>query len=445
MSNGKSVCIIGGGIAGLSASVFLAESGYKVTLVESSPKLGGRAYSYFDREREMFFDNGQHLFAGWYKDTFEYLKIIKSFDKLDFQKTLEIFFINEEKKRFILKLPDLPAPFNLLSGLLKFKAFGFNDKFGLMKIKSLLSVKINEPADYGNAFDLLVKYGQTENLIKYFWEPFCMAVFNTTLKNIGVRILINILREGFSGSGKSVLVFPSEDLNKVLVNGAVEYLTGKDARIILSEKVISIDAAEKVNGVNNEKGEKIESDYYVSAVPFYGFRNLTGNKIYEEGDYHSDSLRSSGIVSIHLFFRDEINYEEINKNENGMTGLIGTNVQWIFRKSNRHLSLVISGADDAGITEKENQEIYEMAVSDLAKTIAGFKRDEISGYKVIKEKRATFIPDNESEKYRCPQKTRYDNFFICGDWTDTGLPATIESAVRSAKICCNLINEKENS
>lgn len=444
MSAGKSVCIIGGGIAGLSASVFLTEAGYRVTLVESSPKLGGRAYSYFDMERDLFFDNGQHLFAGWYKDTFDYLKIIGSLDKLDFQKSLEILFINDEKKIFRLKLPDLPAPMNLFGGLMKFKAFSVKDKLGLMKIKSLLAINENETERFSNASELLIKYSQTENLIKYFWEPFCIAVFNTALKNIGAKILINVLKEGFSGSRNSVLVFPKEDLNKVLVDGASEYLKVNDAKVILSDRVKSIEALERVNFVMTEKSGRIESDYFISAVPFFAFRNLTGDKIYSEDGYNSDKLRSSGIVSIHLFFKNDINLKEINKSSSGMTGLIGTNVQWIFRKSSKHLSLVISGADDTGITEEENSEIFQIAVSDLKKTIEGFREDEISGYKVIKEKRATFIPDKESEKYRNPQKTRYDNFFVCGDWTDTGLPATIESAVRSAKICCELIKEKKS-
>lgn len=118
-----------------------------------------------------------------------------------------------------------------------------------------------------------------------------------------------------------------------------------------------------------------------------------------------------------------------------MAGLTGTTVQWIFKKSDNHLSLVISGADNLGLREKSNGDIFEIVLNDLKKTIRGFNEADLSNYKIIKEKRATFIPDKESIKYRPKQKTYLSNFFIAGDWTDTGLPATIESAITSAKIC----------
>jgi protoporphyrinogen oxidase len=110
MSSKKTVTVIGGGVAGLSAAVFLNEKGFKVKLLEASPKLGGRAYSFFDKEKDLFFDNGQHILAGWYENTFEYLKIIGSYDKLNFQKSLEVNFFNTDKEVFKLKCPDLTPP-----------------------------------------------------------------------------------------------------------------------------------------------------------------------------------------------------------------------------------------------------------------------------------------------------------------------------------------------
>ena len=124
----KTVAIAGGGLAGLSAAVFLAQKGFHVEIFESSPKLGGRAYSFFDKGKEMFFDNGQHLLAGWYKNTFEYLKIIGTYDHLKFQKNLEIDFVNSSKQKLKLKTHGLKPPFNLLSGLISFPGFSAKEK-----------------------------------------------------------------------------------------------------------------------------------------------------------------------------------------------------------------------------------------------------------------------------------------------------------------------------
>ena len=137
----------------------------------------------------------------------------------------------------------------------------------------------------------------------------------------------------------------------------------------------------------------------------------------------------------------------LEDNSFGMTGLIGKTVQWIFKRSSRHLSLVISGSDfiDDGqgdsITDSEAKEIYKIAYNDLSSSIIRYDKLQISGSKMIKEKRATFIPYNESDNYRLESKTHIKNLLIAGDWTNTGYPATIESAATSAKNCVNMIKE----
>src|SRR5690606_4068700 len=110
-----------------------------------------------------------------------------------------------------------------------------------------------------------------------------------------------------------------------------------------------------------------------------------------------------------------------------------------------HLSLVISGSDyledgqGETLTDIEAEAIYNIAYDDLCKSIDGFDKLGIAGYKVIKEKRATFIPDNDSENYRLPMETEYENLFLAGDWTDTGYPATIEGAITSGRKCADKV------
>ena len=440
MNPKKTVTIIGGGIAGLSAAVFLNEKGFKVKLIEASPKLGGRAYSFFDKEKNQFFDNGQHILAGWYKNTFEYLKIIGSFDKLHFQNSLEINFINTEKKIYKLICPDALPPLNLVLGLLKFKAFNFWDKFALKNINDLFKEGKDFSGKYSNVKELLVGIKQTENLIKYFWEPFTLAVFNTKLENINVDIFLNIMKLGFKEKVNSYLVIPKVNLNELLINNALKYFEKNEVEVLLNQTVNEIQLnGNEIEFVMMKDGSEIISDYYISTVPFYAFKKLFKENSFNENDFKADKIQSSSIVSVHLFFKNNIKESVIPDNSFGMTGLIGTKVQWIFKRNDHHLSLVISGADEIGITEMSSDEIYKLCLKELKQTISEFDENEISDYKVIKEKRATFIPDNDSVNFRPKQKTRYRNFFIAGDWTDTGLPATIESAAKSSKICAEAI------
>lgn len=138
----NSVTVIGGGIAGLAAAVFLADKDFDVTLIEASPKLGGRAYSFFDKTFDAAIDNGQHLMASWYHNTFDFLKIIGSFEKLSFHDQLEVRFFDENANTYLLKCPKLPPPFHLIAGILKFNALKFNDKKALARLVS--SIKKNK-------------------------------------------------------------------------------------------------------------------------------------------------------------------------------------------------------------------------------------------------------------------------------------------------------------
>ncbi|HMR41831.1 MAG TPA: hydroxysqualene dehydroxylase HpnE [Ignavibacteria bacterium] len=438
----KTVTVIGGGIAGLSAAVFLNENGCKVKLIEASPKLGGRAYSFFDKEKDQFFDNGQHILAGWYNNTFEYLKITGCYDKLNFQKNLEVNFFNTEKKVFKLKCPDMTPPMNLITGLLKFKAFNFKDKFALKNINSILK----DPGKFSDSFEntglLLKSLKQTGNLLKYFWEPFILAVFNTRPEKVNTEIFLNVMNIGFTSGNSSTLVIPEVNLNELLINGAVNYFRDNEIDYLLNsriERIITNESEKKIECVLIENGEKIESDYFISAVPFFGFKKLFDENIYRENNFKPEFLKTSSIVSVHLFLENEITEEILPANSLGMTGLIGTTVQWLFIRNRKHLSLVISGADDLQVTEMDQDEILKLCIADLNNTIPGFDKIKISDHKIIKEKRATFIADEMSKELRLKQETAYSNFFIAGDWTDTGLPATIESAVSSAKRCALLI------
>lgn len=433
----KLVTIIGGGLAGLSSAVFLHKKGYNVQLFESSPKLGGRAYSFYDREKNLYFDNGQHILAGWYESTFEYLKAIGSYDKLDFQSNLEVNFYDTNKNSFNLKTYNLPAPFNLLFGLLNFKALSGSDKFSVFKIYKTFSDKSLE--ELSNVAELLKVIHQTPTLIEYFWEPFILAVFNAKPENINCKIFLEILKNGFSKKSFSNLVIPKVNLNELFIDDALTYFEKNNIKIVEKEKVSKLFLKDNtINYAVTESGSKIKSDYYISAVPFFRFKELFEINDYNQYFKGRGNLHSSSIISLHLFFENEVPADLLKNNSFGMTGLIGTKVQWIFKRNPKHLSLVISASDFLDeLTDESNETIYKNCLSELSKCLNGFDELKVKDYKIIKEKRATFIPDNDSINERPDQKTEIHNFFIAGDWTNTGLPATIESAIKSSKSISN--------
>ncbi|HRE41082.1 MAG TPA: FAD-dependent oxidoreductase [Ignavibacteria bacterium] len=434
------ICIAGAGLAGLSTAVFLkkndAENLFEIDLVESSPKLGGRAYSFVDRDSGLTLDNGQHILAGWYSATLEFLKICNSQFQLNFQKKLEINFYNTEKKYFKLSCPKIFSPLNLFIGILKFDALGLKDKLRFLKIRKLINREAYSP-DYLkkiNVSDLLFELKQTENNIRYFWEPFLLAVFNCKTDEINADVFMNVLIEGFSGNGKSNLLIPDKDLNSLFINNAINFLSDNAVEIKLNKRIEEIFKNNQGNfNVKFNSGESNEYSIMINAASFFRLNEI---KLNFECDL--PKLKTSSIISVHLIFKEYIPEEILKNNSFGMTGLIGTNTQWIFKKSERHLSLVISGADfiehnGKKLIDLDKEEIIKMCTNDLKNCLSGFDTLEISDSKVIKEKRATFIPNIDSINERKKCNSNIENYYFCGDWAETDLPSTIEAAIRNGK------------
>src|SRR4030095_3014316 len=355
----KSVSVIGGGLAGLSAAVFLAKEGFKVSLYEASPKLGGRAYSFFDKSIGDYVDNGQHIFASWYKNTFEYLKIIGSYNKLYFQKQLEVHFTTQRAENYLLKASKLPPPLHLLGGLMNFKALKLGDRVAAIRlINRIKSGKISKSKlENKNANELFAQTKQTKRLIENFWKPFIIAVFNAEPEDTSAFMLAEIIKTGFIEKGGSNLVFPDGFLSDLLVNPAVKYMEVKGNKIKTNKKIDRLCIRKSnITSIITEDNKEIVSDYYISAVPFFDSKNLFANSELLNG---KKGLSPSPIVNIHLKFEKDIT--PIFRNR--FSGVLGANIQWVFKVKNNQLCLVISSAKK--IAEMDKEEIISLSKDEL--------------------------------------------------------------------------------
>jgi len=427
------VCVIGGGIAGLSVSVFLKDNGFDVTLIESSPRLGGRAYSFFDKDLNGPADNGVHILASWYENTFEFLKIIGTYDKLKFQEQLEVNFADLDANGYRFKCPKLPPPLHLIWGLWSYKPLGFKDKIGIIKLlnSAMLEKYSEEELKIMDTSELFRLTKQSANVIDYFWKPFIVAVFNAKPENTSAWQFVQIIKTGFLRSGSSNLVFPKSNLNDLYVYASENYLTKKNAKVLKSSKIIKINYGnEKIESLVLDGNSELKFDYCISAVPFFEFKNLFPENVLN-GMYDSiDNLNPSPILNIHLGLKPG----DLDKiMDDDFIGIVNATIQWVFKVGENRICIVISSADE--LVDKDKNEIVELCKDELLHCMPGFRDAEFISSKVIKEKRATFLPDIASVTSRPGYKTKYNNLFLAGDWIDTGYPATIESAVKSAKIC----------
>jgi squalene-associated FAD-dependent desaturase len=422
----KKCIVIGSGLAGMSAAAYLSRSGVQVEVLEASPKPGGRAYSFKDNETGTLIDNGQHILMGCYNETLNFFKLIGAGDNFIYQDGIKVNFIKENFNLCPLQASRLLYPLNLLSALLKYKALSVEDRLVLLKFFIKLPFIMQKNIRDLSVYDWLKKENQNENIRKAFWEILAVGALNTNIKEASAATFLIILNEiFFRGNKAAAIILPKFGLSESYCANALNFIEEWNGKINFLEQVTEIKVAgDNVEEIVTSKRNLNSFDFVISAVPLYALKKFFTGLI----SVNNLDLQYSSIISIHIWLRE-------NKLREDFYGLINSPVHWIFNHHD-HITLVISDADE--LVDKSKEEIFNIALSELEKYIKTGK-DNIISYKIIKEKRATFVPSKEILNSRPEQITQINNFFLAGDWVNTGLPSTIESAVKSGRAAAELI------
>jgi len=423
----KKVIVIGGGFAGLSAASFLSDSGFKVELLEASPKLGGRAYSLRDETTGSVIDNGQHILMGCYKETLNFLRLIGASKNFIYQDRLKVNFLNEEGKLFRLEATQLFYPLNLLFGLLNFEGLSFINRLLLLKFFLKIFFYSDEELKRLTVHQWLILEGQNEEIRKTFWDFLAIGALNTDTKKASAKVFADILKEiFFKGNDAATIILPKDGLTESYCNDAKNFIEKRNGTISLSEQVNGFEILnERINKVITSKRTIEDFDYVISSVPWLAFNKFG---IHLNKNQNEFNFKNSAILSVHIWLNE-------NKLTEDFYGLIGSPIHWVFNQKD-HIVLVKSDAND--LIDKNREEVFEIVLLEL-KRYLGIDKSNIKSYKVLKEKRSTFIPDNESIYNRPDVSTAIKNFFLAGDWVNTGLPSTIESAVKSGRMAAEKI------
>jgi hydroxysqualene dehydroxylase len=433
------VVIIGGGFAGLTAGVYLSERGFAVTLLERRNHLGGRAYSFPDSTTGDSVDNGQHLFMGCYANTIDFLKKIGGLEKLRFQEHTRIDFLDAKSGLDSFACPALPAPFHVLAGLFKLKGLTVGDKLRAFNLGSTLRGKAKTNGAL-TVSDWLKKLKQSDNINERFWRPMVVATLNESPDVASARMLITVLQEAFGGRREaSAIGISTVGLSDLYTEQAKAFIESHGGEIRTFARVNKILLHErKVTAVALKSGERLEADYLISTTPPNVLAEMLDDELRETDFSYLEKLHSSAIVSINLWFDRPVT-------DCQFIGLIGTEIQWLFNKDaisvkskkSNHLALVISAANQ--YVNRTKHQLVDLALRDLHKLIPQSLEAKLLHSTIVKERDATISHTVESDTLRPTAQTSIANFILAGDWTNTGLPATIESAVLSGKIAAEII------
>ena len=431
------VLVVGAGFAGLSAAVRLAGRGARVLVVEERRRLGGRATSFPDAVTGEVVDNGQHAIFGCYHATFEFLQAIGAAADVRLDDRLEIEIVDRHGVASCLRSTALPPPLHLVGGLLRWPALGLADRVAALRLgavlrrhhdrRALASITVNE---------WLARQGQTNRLREVLWEPLAVAALNQSPAVASAAPFVEVLTRMFGGSRRdSAVGLPLKPLERWFAEPARAWLEARGHPVRVGAPATLLVEGDQAVGVE-VRGERLLAGAVIAAVPWFVFGAFAGDSP-ALATIVADASRmvASPIVTVNLWLDRPVTRVPF-------VGLPGRTFQWVFDKGRlaegdwSHLSLVSSGAD--AVVAQPNDALITLAREELDAALPAARSATLRRASVVREKRATFsLAPGQPPRPGC--ETPLAGLWLAGDWTDTGLPATIEGAVVSGHVAAGLV------
>ena len=454
----QSVLVIGGGLAGLSCAVALAEAGLRVRLLEKRPHLGGRAASYTLPDGSEV-DNCQHVTLGCCTNLSDFYRRVGVEGKIRFYDRL--YFVDRQGRRSTIEAAPLPPPLHMAPSFLLFDALTFADKRSIAGgLMAIARAGGNPPGIEGiSMLDWLHREEQTQAAIERYWRVVLVSALDEELGRTDARYGIEVFWKAFLANSRGYRVgIPSVPLGD-LYEGCREAVVtrGGEVRMRCGVREIRV-RNNQFSSVVLEDGSELFADACVAAVTHDVLLKVlppetSGPNAPLEGLNH---LRTSPITGVHFWF------DRIVMTEPFLT-LLDHTTQWVFNKTllyarsetdrigpspsphtngapesdEQYLQLVISASYD--LVQRSRQEIIDLCRCELADVLPATRDAVLRKATVIKEINATFSPEPGVDRWRPAQKSSMRSLYLAGDWTRTGWPATMEGAVRSGYLAAEAL------
>jgi squalene-associated FAD-dependent desaturase len=401
------VYVVGAGLAGLAAATHLAGRGANVTLFESAGQAGGRCRSYYDPNFDGVIDNGNHLVLSGNRSIYAYLNRIGATGHLAGPPRALFDFVDlKSGARWTLRPNEGPLPWWVTSAARRVPGTSAADYAAYAKL--LFAGRHQTVGDV-----VACKGALWERLM----HPFLLAALNTDPSTASARLAGAVLKETLAKGGRAYRPrIATPTLAAAFIEPALKYLEGHGAKIVFNQRLRAMTFGPRAAVALEFPDITLPVDAHdavILAVPPWAAREIVP-RLPAPAEFRS-------IVNAHFKVAAPPGAPPI-------LGVLGGTAEWIFAFDDR-ISVTVSGAD--AIVDRDREELAETLWADVARAL------DISApmpkWQIVKEKRATFAATPAEDARRPITRTGWRNFFLAGDWTDTGLPATIEGAVRSGE------------
>ncbi len=425
------ILVLGAGVAGLSAALRLADAGRQPLVLEAAPAPGGRARSWFDPTCAEELDNGPHLLMGAYTHTLQLLNRLGTRHQLLEESTPTFTFWDATHGVHRLTCPDWPAPWHLLAALARFPALSLSDGLAALRLAPDL---LSHPSrlEKQSVTQWLTRHRQGENLCQRLWYPLCLTTLNEPPGSANAALFVTVLKRLFlADRGAARPLLPAIPLSRLLITPAQTAIQQAGGSVRCRCRVRELTFADRrLQAVHTDQGSWLQPRAVIAALPPAALARLIPEWATRT---RMTALRNAPIVSVHL------TYDYPATLPAALIGLPQTTSQWFLDRNiiqglppchtNGRFTAVLSAAYRERTWSPAR--LIQAVHQDLSRMVPALAHQTPQAARVIKEHQATFAAWPDTTACRPVSQTPWDNFWLAGDWTATGLPATLEGAVQS--------------
>ena len=429
--SGSPVVVAGGGLAGISAALALADAGLRVTLLEARGRLGGATYS-FQRDG-LWLDNGQHVFLRCCTAYRDFIRRIGSGDLVTLQRRLDIPVIHPDRGVSRLARSALPAPLHLGPSLAAYRHLSRLDKLRMARAAAALArLDLGDRSLDRETFGgWLRQFGTSPRALEALWDLIVLPTLNLTCDEASLWQSAMVFQVGLLTDGPAAdLGYTTVPLGEAHGVRAAAELAASGVEVRFNSAVSAIERPAGEDVSVRVGGERIAASALVLAVPHEPAARLVPTEVHANAESFAD-LGHSPIVNLHVIYDQPVM-------DHAFAAGVGTPVQWMFDRSDaagltmgQCLAVSLSGA--TAYAARPTEELRAMFLPELARLFPRAAETRVTAFYVTREHRATFRPSPGTLRLRPRATTADPRIALAGAWTDTGWPATMEGAVRSGR------------
>jgi len=433
------VAVIGGGLAGITSALRLADAGAEVSLLEARPRLGGLTHSFRRTvgEDELWVDNGQHVFLRCCTAYRALLDRLGVTGQVELQERLDVPVRSEASARVgRLRRGTLPPPLHLAGTLAAYPWLGLGEKARLgPAVLALSRLDRDAPATDRRSFgDWLQAHGQDPRAIEALWDLIGVATLNAPAEGASLALAATVFQLGLLASADAADIgWSTVPLQQLHGDAAVRALAAAGVEVRTGERVSTLDT--------------IQADAVVLAVPPDQARRLLPPAALDlpgaEGEDWVQGLGSAPIVNLHLVYDRQVLDEPF-------TAAIDGPLQWVFDRTEhsglregQYVAVSLSAAQ--AYVDLPVAELRARFVPHLEALLPRTRSARLRDFFVTRERHATFDPAPGTARFRPGARTRLPGHYVAGAWTATGWPATMEGAVRSGDAAAQAVLEDRHA